>query len=431
MSTDRFLDLEPLLPSPMREAWSALERRAALRAPTGLSFVFADQLALLNPAAWDELTAHKSFLLSRRYLDALERSKVPHLAHRYVLAFDGARPVLAMTLQILDVGVDRLRPNTSRGFIEGLDTAELEQRMRQRVLVCGNLLSGGLDGVAFAEGLDVTCGWRAVAEALYRVRRAEKLNGHTNLVVVKDLTSHQLSTSRAMEGVSYRPLAGGPTMVLPLDPAWRTHDDYLASMTSKYRSAVKRGVFGPLTEGGVRVERLSVEQVRHFKHRMQALHLEVQDHAQVRPITVGPDYWPAMAWLDDVCTVHGLLRGDELLGFLLVQTVGEEVHAAQIGFSREAAQSLPLYLRLLHTAVEEGLARRARRVVLGRTALEPKARMGARPVDTFLWVRHRVPVVNSLARGLIDLVRHEPAPHIDPFKRPVAPSPEAPTNASA
>ncbi|MCU0696339.1 MAG: GNAT family N-acetyltransferase [Myxococcaceae bacterium] len=411
-----------LLPPPMRDALTGLERRHALRAPTGLSFVFADQLALLNPAAWDELTAHKTFLLSRRYLDALERAKVPHLSHRYVLAFDGSRPVLAMALQILDVGVDRLRPGTTRGFIEGLDTAQLEERVRQRVLVCGNLLSGGLDGVAFAEGLEPTLGWRAVAEALYRVRRAEKLNGHTNLVVVKDLTGGQVDASRALEGMSYRAMAGGPTMVLGLDPTWRTHDDYLAGMTSKHRSDVKRRIVGPLTEAGVRVTRLTVEQVRHFKHRMQALHLEVQDHASVRPITVGPDYWPAMAWLDDVCVVHGVLRGDELLGFLLVQVMGDEVHAAQIGFSREAAKELPLYLRLLHTAVEEGIARRARRVVLGRTALEPKARMGAKPVDTFLWVRHRVPVVNSLARGLVDLVRHEPAPHIDPFKRIASPA---------
>ncbi|MCA2981743.1 MAG: GNAT family N-acetyltransferase [Myxococcaceae bacterium] len=419
MTAPRFPAVEHL-PLPMRDALAALEHRARLRAPTGLSFVVADQLALLNPAAWDELTAHRSLLLSRRYLDALERAKVPNLSHRYVLAFDGARPAVAMTLQVLDVGVDRLRPGTSRGFIEGLDTAELEERLRQRVLVCGNLLSGGLDGVAFREGLDPALGWRAVAEALYRVRRAEKLNGQPDLVVVKDLTAAQVEASRALEGVSYRAMAGGPTMALALDPAWRTHDDYLASMTSKFRSDVKRRTFGPLTDAGVRVERLTVEQVRRFKDRLQALHLEVQDHATVRPVTVSPDYWPAMAWLDDVCVIHGLLRGDELLGFLLVQALGDEVHAAQIGFSREAAKALPLYLRLLQTAVEEGLRRRARRVVLGRTALEPKARMGARPVDTFLWVRHRVPVVNSLARGLVDLVRHEPAPHIDPFKRGTA-----------
>lgn len=416
-ANDVFAGLDVLLPPPMREALQALERRQALRAPTGLSFALADRLAPLSEAAWDELTLGRGFLMSRRYLEALERACTPNVTHRYALAFDGARPVLAMAMQILDVGVDRLRPGHTTGFIEGLDTDALEQRMRQRVLVCGNLLSSGLDGVAIAEGVDPGLAWRAVAEVLYRVRRAEKLNGQTNLVVVKDLEAPQVEASRALEGMSYRTMAGGPTMVLGLDPAWRTHDDYLAGMTSKYRSAVKRKVYAPIAEGGARVERLSIDQVRGLKARLQALHLEVQDNAAVRPVTVGPEYWPCMAWLEDVCDFRAVLRGDEVLGFLLLQTFGDTTHAAQIGFDREAAKTLPVYLRLLHTAVEVGLERRSAKVVLGRTALEPKARMGAKPVDTFMWVRHRVPVVNALGRGLVDLVRHEAAPHIDPFKR--------------
>lgn len=56
---------------------------------------------------------------------------------------------------------------------------------------------------------------------------------------------------------------------------------------------------------------------------------------------------------------------------------GAEVTAAQIGFDRAAAKALPLYLRLLHTAIESALAAGGRRVIFGRTALEPKARMAA------------------------------------------------------
>jgi hypothetical protein len=81
---------------------------------------------------------------------------------------------------------------------------------------------------------------------------------------------------------------------------------------------------------------------------------------------------------------------------------------------------LPLYLRLLHTATEVGLERGAKRVVFGRTALEPKARLGAKPVSTMMWARHRQPLVNSVTGGLLQLWRHAEAPDIDPFKQPVA-----------
>lgn len=416
MPTDVLPRFDSMLPPPLRDALAGLERRQAIRAPTGLRFAFADQLAALNGAAWDEVTRSRGLMLSRRYLEALESARTPNVEHRYALGFDGARPVLAMAMQILDVGIDRLRP-ASKHVIEGLDTDALEQSVRQRVLVCGNLLSAGLDGVALAAGLDEDLAWRAVGEVLYRVRRAEKLNGHTNLVVVKDLSTSQRNESRTLEGLAYRPMEGGATMVLSLEPEWTKHDDYLASMLSKYRSAVKRKVYAPITDAGCRVVRLTPDQVQRHAERLQSLHLEVQDNANVRPVTVSSDYWRAMAKLEDACVFNAVMRGDEVLGFLLVQLDGDEAHAAQIGFDREAAKELPLYLRLLHTTVEVGLARKCRRVVLGRTALEPKARMGAKPVDTFMWVRHRVPVVNALTRGLVDLVRHQPAPDIDPFKR--------------
>jgi len=284
------------------------------------------------------------------------------------------------------------------------------------VLVCGNMLSSGRDGIAIAEGVDHSLAYRAVGEALYRVRRAEKLNGHTNLVMVKDFVHDAVDESRDLEGLSYRLMEGGASMVLEVESSWRTHDDYLASMVSKYRSAVKRKIFAPITDAGCRVVRLRPEEVERHASRMQELHLAVQDNAKVRPVTVSERYWPEMARLDG-CVVNAVLRGDEVLGFLLVQVDASGAHAAQIGFDREAAKTLPLYLRLLHTAVETGLQQKCSRVVLGRTALEPKARMGAKPEPTFMWVRHRVPVVNALTRGLVDLVRHEPAPDIDPFKQ--------------
>ncbi|UGA37552.1 hypothetical protein JOS77_26840 [Chromobacterium haemolyticum] len=96
---------------------------------------------------------------------------------------------------------------------------------------------------------------------------------------------------------------------------------------------------------------------------------------------------------------------------------GEEITAAQIGFDRAVAKELPLYLRLLHSAIESALAAGGRRVIFGRTALEPKARMGCRPVPTSLWIRHRQPMLNSLIRSSFGIVQHEDAPTINPFKK--------------
>jgi hypothetical protein len=53
---------------------------------------------------------------------------------------------------------------------------------------------------------------------------------------------------------------------------------------------------------------------------------------------------------------------------------------------------------------------------LGRTALEPKARLGAKPQPMRVLVRHRIPMLNVLVRALLHTISHDEAPERNPFK---------------
>jgi hypothetical protein len=83
---------------------------------------------------------------------------------------------------------------------------------------------------------------------------------------------------------------------------------------------------------------------------------------------------------------------------------------------KAVAAEVPLYLRLLHAVVEDAIALGCRRISLGRTALDPKARLGARPKPLRVWVRHRHPWLNVLMRGLLGSIPHDEAPERNPFK---------------
>ena len=79
--------------------------------------------------------------------------------------------------------------------------------------------------------------WPAVAEAIYRLRRVDKLFGDTAFVMVKDIPDAYASSATALARFSYRELETEPNMVLDISPQWKTYDDYLASLTSKYRGS--------------------------------------------------------------------------------------------------------------------------------------------------------------------------------------------------
>ncbi len=152
--------------------------------------------------------------------------------------------------------------------------------------------------------------------------------------------------------------------------------------------------------------------------RMHALYLQVHERAALRPFTLHADYFTA------VCRAAGprlrcagiFSADDALLGFICTLDDGAQAIAWHIGFDRAAAQQHPLYLRLLHASIEDAIALGARELSFGRTALEPKSRLGAKSRPTAVWLRHRQPMMNRLVQPLLALVHPDEAPEVHPFK---------------
>ena len=401
------------------------DRHEQRHRPTGFGFVFADHVDYLNPALWDAVAAHGSVFLSRAVLRVIEQSGPENVQPRYAMIFRGAQPLAVVAAQIVTVSGAQLQPKplkaeagrAARLLRRVLSPAakSATARLRERMLVAGNLLSWGFHGVAFAPGENPAELWPAVAEALYRIRRAERLTGQTDVVMVKDLTVQQ-SGLESLRRYSYRPLETEPNMVLELNPEWRTYDDYLGALDAKYRRKVK-DIAKKLTAGGCVVESLTGDLSAHGP-RLHELYLAVQGKAAVRLVTLPAAYLPELARAAGEnfrCTV--IRRHGEVLGFVTSLRDGDTSIGYYIGFDRAAAEEgLPLYLRLLHATIEDALAWRCRRLSLGRTALEPKAGLGARPEPMTVWLRHRVPAINVVLRGLLGAVPHAEAPERSPFK---------------
>jgi hypothetical protein len=399
------------------------QRRGARHRPTGFGFAFADRIDFFDGARWDALAVHGGFFLRREVLRTIESHGPENIQPRYAMVFAGDKTVALVVAQVVTVTGEQL----GRGAHSGPDgkTQRLlrrllspakaaKNRLRERMLVAGNLLSWGCHGVVFAPDEEPARLWPAVAEALYRLRRAERLSGQTDVVLVKDLTARQTGTE-ALRAFSYRALETEPNMVLELDPAWRTHDDYLGALDAKYRRKVK-DLNKKLSAAGCTIELLT--DLASCAGRLHELYLAVQANAAVKLVTVPEAYLARLASAvgDDFrCTV--LRRSGDLIGFVTSVRDGDTAIGYYIGFDRgAAAEGLPIYLRLLQATVADAIHWRCRRLSLGRTALEPKAGLGAKPEPMTVWLRHRVPAVNWLVRGLLGAVPHAEAPERNPFR---------------
>jgi len=398
------------------------ERHEERHRPSGFDFALADRVDFLSGAAWDAVTANGSQFLQRKVLRVIEAHGPDNLVPRYALIFRGPQPAAAVAAQLVKVTNKHLLKEESSGTRNGSSLQRVltpaaklaTSQLNEPLLVAGNLMSWGFHGVAFAAGEDPATLWPGVAEALYRIRRAERLLGQTNVVLVKDLTERERGLE-ALRRFSYRPMETEPNMVLAIHPAWRTYDDYLGALDAKYRRNAKDQA-KKLTTAGCVVE--SLTDLTPHAARLHELYLAVHKNASVRLVTLTKNYLPQLASAlgDDFrCTV--IRRGEQILGFVTTIRDGDTAIAYYIGFDRAvAAEGLPIYLRLLHATISDAIGWGCKSLSLGRTALEPKAALGAKPEPMSVWMRHRVPAANWILRALIGSVTCDEAPERNPFK---------------
>lgn len=405
-----------------------LKRLRKRQTPSELEFLISERIDAINPEWWDAIAEPHSVFLSRPYLSMLEANSPSQLSMRYALLSRRGQPVAALAMQKVRLESARMQPipdadnsfgaKLKRGARK-LATEPLDDR---QLLVLGNLLTYGQHGFARHPLLAAETFWHGAAEAIYRIRRAEKLEGGADLQLVKDLVGDDISHSQSMLDFGYRELETEPNMMLALDPAWQSYADYLASLASKYRKNAQSRILKPFEDERFRIGVIANPEAA--AQRLHELYLAVHQAQDFRPFTLPESYWRELpATLGRRVRVIGIWELERLIGFvLMLADIDGTVFAYHIGFDKDAATRVPVYLRLLHAAIGEAIAMGGRRMSLGRTALEPKAALGAKPERMVVWARHRQPVLNKLVRGLLAHIDHDEAPERNPFKETPAPT---------
>jgi hypothetical protein len=109
-------------------------------------------------------------------------------------------------------------------------------------------------------------------------------------------------------------------------------------------------------------------------------------------------------------------RDGQLLGFVTNVKDGDTAIGYYVGYEREANAHAPIYLALLQLTIEEAIAFGATRLSLGRTALEPKSKMGCKPEPLFCAIRHRVSALNWVVSAITRTTEPDTPPERNPFK---------------
>lgn len=286
--------------------------------------------------------------------------------------------------------------------------------MNRRLLVCGNLASCGMHGAAFAIGVNRNQAWARVAGVLERIAWGDTSYPGANCVTVKDLGQSAFDGSQRLSHNSFSPLRTQPNMILELETRYECFEDYLAKLRAKYRKQHKRTIRG-IDGSGLRAGPLT--DIATHSATLHHLYCAVLNKTPLSLAAPREGYFSALA---DVfgksCICSTVSDAGKILGFIITVKDGEDANGCYLGLDYGANARHPVYLRLLQLHIDNAIKLGCRRALFGRTALQPKASLGARPVDTYVWVRHRYPLVSSIAARLWEKFAYKEAPERRVFK---------------
>jgi hypothetical protein len=193
----------------------------------------------------------------------------------------------------------------------------------------------------------------------------------------------------------YIMLRNDSSMQLKLPPQWQSFKDYEKSLKHKYAQRLRK-VRQPWE--ALRIVELSAAEVNEQASRIYDLYEQVTEKQPVRLGLLSNQFLPRLkAFYGDRLKIWGIYEDEKMIAFASAWVQDHSFDMFYIGFDYERNAALNLYFNILYFSVEQAILLRKPELILGRTALEAKARVGCRLeyLHTFLFIK------NSLVRNLV------------------------------
>lgn len=180
------------------------------------------------------------------------------------------------------------------------------------------------------------------------------------------------------------------SMELEIPDSWTGMTDYEKALKHKYAQRFRkiRAAWNELE-----VKELSEQEVIAQKQKLFWLYNQVTANQQIRLGLLSEDFLVQLkTFYKEDLRIWGIYENGEMIGFYSAWVKGDVFDMFYIGFDYERNAGLQLYFNILYFSIEQALSFGKKKVILGRTALDAKARLGCSPhyLSTFLYIRNGI-----------------------------------------
>ena len=352
---------------------------------------------------WQEHESKFNLFLSIKYFKALEAAPLSDLQQRYVMLWEEDELVAMFPMQLKLFQAQESILDTEAEDSHFRKT--LVKRVRFNTLICGNItVSGELMHCYIREGLSAKEQFELTELVIEKYREYLNSIGYkVNMSFMKDVPEKHRLNELGLKNSQFKDFNVEPLMVLYLDKEWKDQADYLAAMASKYRVRAKRAFKKSV---GINYRELNLEEIKCIQDECYPLYKNVMTNISFSLFELPVNYFAIMKeHLGDDFRFYVAEREDgTVAAFYTMIHNGPELHAHYLGYDKKANKEHQVYLNLLYRMVELGIEKKHEWIDFGRTALEIKSSVGAKPYEYSLYLKHKNPLANFFVPSLISIL---------------------------
>ena len=356
------------------------------------------------PPYWDNLAVSTVFL-SKSYLEVLEQSSPENMLCNYIGIFDKDQLVGIAITQFLDL--NKLESFGERDkCIKTAIRNIVFRNFASHVLVIGNNMLTGQNAFAFANSIDQNKTIKALHDATTQLKKILKSKGiNVHITTYKDFSHEEIKNFHIPEFKNDYQFSTQPNMVFSIEDNWKCEQDYIDSLSKKYRDQYKRARKKAI---GIEKRKLNLEEIISLEDIIYDLYFHVAKNAPFNTFFLPKNHFRIFkAIFKDKFLFYGYFLGEKLIGFNTLIKNGDVMDTYFLGYDDSIQRENMLYLNMLYDMIAYSIKKDFKEIVFARTALEIKSSVGAKPIKMYGLISHSNLLVNPFMSTIFKYLEPE------------------------
>lgn len=337
------------------------------------------------PEKWDEL-ARENIFLSRSYLKVLEETAPENMQCYFISIYENEKLVGIAIAQFLDGNQmesfgdrDQCLKTFARDFTF--------KNFSSQVLFLGNNMLTGQNAFLFSSKINAVEALKELKNVSENLKiQLNKEGKKVHLTSFKDFTENQQPLFNNVDFSNFYRFQIQPNMVLDINKNWLSIDDYVSYLTKKYRDQYKRARKKAID---IEKRKLELNEIIELEEKIYDLYFHVAKNAPFNTFLLHKKHFRSLKRnLNHEFLFYGYFLNGDLIGFNTLIKNGETMDTYFLGYDEKIQREKMLYLNMLYDMIGYSIKKKFKKIIFGRTALEIKSSVGAKPEMMFGYIKH-------------------------------------------